>query len=137
MKLVQLFAIAGIVAFSGYAVASASAASSVTVQMKALNGSNETGTAVVTQAADGLKVVVTLKNAPAGTPQPMHIHVGTCAKINAAPEYPLASVVDGKSTSVVKGVKLADLLAAQYAINVHKSAKDIATYVSCGDILAK
>ena len=107
----------------------------VTIPMKALNNSNENGTATLTQQSDGVKVVVTLKNAPA-TAQPTHIHIGTCGNINKAPEYALVSVTNGTSTSVVKGVKLDDLLKGHYAINVHKSADDLGTYVSCGDIKA-
>jgi Cu/Zn superoxide dismutase len=110
------------------------ASDSLTIDMKALNSSGEDGTAVLTQQDDGVKVVVTLKGAPKDTPQPTHIHVGTCGNINKAPEYPLENTVDGKSTSVVKGVKLSDLTAGKYAINVHKSGDDIGTYVSCGNI---
>ncbi|HUZ50117.1 MAG TPA: hypothetical protein VMW12_10365 [Candidatus Dormibacteraeota bacterium] len=115
--------------------ASAGAATPTTVMfpMKALNASGETGTATVTQVATGVKVVVSLKGAPA-TAQPTHIHVGTCDNINKAPKYPLANTVNGKSTTVVKGVTLAQLLAGHYAVNVHKSATAIGTYVSCGNI---
>lgn len=134
MNIIRLCAIAAI-ALASSTVAMA-APTSITIPMKALNGSNQIGTAVVTQQADGVKVVVSLKNASASA-EPTHIHVGTCAKINAAPEYPLSNTVNGKSTSVVKGIKLADLLKSHYAINVHKSATEIATYVSCGDIASK
>jgi len=107
----------------------------LTVPISALNGSGETGSAVLTQTADGVQVVVTIKGAPADA-QPMHIHAGTCAKINAAPEWPLTSVTDGKSTSVVKGVTIAQMLKVPYAINIHKSASDLADYVACGNIAA-
>jgi Cu/Zn superoxide dismutase len=108
----------------------------VTVQMKALNGSGESGTATLTQESDGVKVVVDLKKGTAGA-QPTHIHVGTCGNISKAPEYPLSNTVGGKGDSLVKGVKLSDLLKGKYAINVHKSTSDLATYVSCGNIAAK
>ena len=111
------------------------ATTAVTIDMKALNGSGETGTATLTQTSDGVKIVVTLKNAPAAA-QPTHIHVGTCGNIKAAPEYGLVSLTNGTSTSTVKGVTLDDLLKGKYAINVHKSADDLGTYVSCGDIKA-
>lgn len=116
-------------------VAANAATTAVTVDMKALNGSGETGTATVTQESDGVKVVVSLKNAPADA-QPTHIHIGTCGNIKAAPEYALESVTNGSSTTVVKGVSLDDLLKGHYAINVHKSTSDLGTYVSCGDIKA-
>ena len=106
---------------------------SVTIPMKALNGSGESGTATLTQQDEGVQVVVELKNASKAD-QPTHIHAGTCDNINKAPEYALRNTVDGKSTSLVKGVKLADLTSGKYAINVHKSADDLGTYVACGDI---
>ncbi len=110
------------------------ASDSLTIPMKALNDSGESGSAVLTQQDDGVHVAVTLQNAPKDTPQPTHIHIGTCGNINKAPEYALVNTVDGKGESVVKGVKLSDLMAAKYAINVHKRGDDLGTYVSCGDI---
>ena len=127
---------AALVALGGATlVATHAAPSSVTVDITAQNGSGETGTATLTQESGDVKVVVALKGAPAG-PQPMHIHSGTCAKLNPAPAYPLESVSDGNSTSTVKGVTIEELLAKPYAINVHKSTSDIGTYVACGDIKA-
>lgn len=105
----------------------------ITVPMRALNGSGEDGSAVLTQTAEGVRVVVQLNHA-SDDAQPTHIHIGTCGAINKAPEYGLALTVDGKSDSVVKGIRLSDLMKAKYAINVHKSASDLGTYVSCGDI---
>ena len=123
-------------ALTGLALAAASAAdNAVTVDMKAQNGSGESGTATLTQTDAGVKVDIDIKNGTDAA-QPAHIHQGTCPKINPAPQYPLTNVTDGKSTTVVKGVKLADLLKGPYAINVHKSTSDLATYVSCGDIKA-
>ncbi len=114
----------------------AAAPSTLTIPMKALNGSGENGTATLTQEPDGVKVVVALKNGSKAA-QPTHIHVGTCGNINKAPEYPLNNTMGGKGMSIVKGVKLADLLKGKYAINVHKSTSDLGTYVSCGNITAK
>ena len=105
----------------------------VMVKLGAQNGSGETGTAMLTQAGDDVKVVATMTGGGA-TAQPIHIHQGTCAKLNPKPQYPLTSVEDGKSTTTLKGMKLADLETGDYAINVHKSTTDIATYVACGDI---
>jgi Cu/Zn superoxide dismutase len=109
--------------------------STLTIPIATLNASGESGTAVLTQTPDGVQVVVTIKGAPADA-QPMHIHAGTCAKINAAPEWPLTSVTAGKSTSLVKGVTIDQMLKTPYAINVHKSTADLADYVACGNIVA-
>jgi len=73
-------------------------------------------------------------NAPKDVPQPTHIHIGTCGNINKAPEYPLRNTVNGAATTVVPGVKLSDLMAGKYAVNVHKSGDDLGTYVSCGNV---
>ena len=107
---------------------------SVSVQMKAQNKSGESGTARLTaEGADKTRVVINLKGAPKGTPQPAHIHEGSCAKLDPKPKQGLENVVDGKSTTVVP-VGLDQLVGGKMAINVHKSTDDIKTYVSCGDI---
>jgi hypothetical protein len=111
----------------------AQAPSTLTVPMHALNDSGENGEAFLVQGDDGVHVRVELQNGTA-VAQPTHIHIGTCGAINKAPEYGLSDTVNGKGESVVRGVKLSDLLAGHYAINVHKSGTDLATYSSCGDI---
>lgn len=113
--------------------AQSASASPVTIAMNAQNGSGESGTATLTQTTGGVEVVISLSNAPA-TAQPSHIHPGTCANLTPAPQYPLTSVVNGTSTTVVKGVTIQQLLAGTFAINVHKSTSDLGTYVACGDI---
>jgi hypothetical protein len=101
--------------------------------MHAQNGSGQNGTATLTQ--QGANVVVTISLAKgSAVPQPAHIHEGPCAKLNPAPKYPLSNVVNGKSTTTIKNMKLSALQSGGYAINVHKSAAAIATYTSCGDI---
>jgi len=109
---------------------------SITIPLVALNNSGETGTATLTQVGSGVRVVVALAHAPASA-QPTHIHIGTCGNINKAPEYPLVNTVGGSGTSTVAGVTLKQLLAGKYAINVHKSTMDLATYVACGNIAVK
>lgn len=105
----------------------------LTIPMHALNGSHEDGTAILTQTAQGVRVVVSLANAPS-IAQPTHIHIGTCSNIVKAPEYALVDTQNGHGDSVVRGVKLSDLVKGSYAINVHKSGFDLGTYASCGDI---
>jgi len=138
VKIIRSLALllAAITTLSTAALAQPKASDSLTVTMKALNGSGEDGTATVTQKGDNLEVVISLKGAPKDVAQPTHIHIGTCGKINASPEYGLKNTVNGANDSEVKGVKLADLMSGKYAINVHKSADEIGTYVSCGNIVA-
>ncbi len=101
--------------------------------MHALNGSHEDGSATLTQVTDGVRIVIVIAQSMSGD-QPTHIHLGTCGAIKKAPEYALRSTGAGRSDTVVKGVSLDDLRKGSYAINVHKSAQDLGTYVSCGDI---
>ena len=132
MKIKRFLITFAVLALIGSEV-SAQEPKSITVPMKSLNGSGEDGSAVLTQTAEGVHVVVQLSH-PSSDAQPTHIHIGSCNAINRSPEYGLELTVDGHSDSVVKGVQLSDLLKAKYAINVHKSASDLGTYVSCGDI---
>ena len=104
------------------------------INMGALNKSNQDGTASVKDVEGGVRVEIAIKNEPSGASEPAHIHKGTCAKIDPAPWKPLTNVVNGKSDTTVQGITVADLKKSHYAINVHKSASDIKTYVSCGDL---
>jgi hypothetical protein len=106
------------------------------INMGQQNKSNETGNAGVVDAkSGGVDVTIRLNHAPKGVAQPAHIHKGTCAKLDPAPWKPLTSVVDGKSFTHLAGVTVAEIKKGKYAINVHKSANDLKTYVSCGDLV--
>ena len=111
------------------------AAGPVTVKLEPQNNSGESGTATLTEEGSKTKVTVSVTGQPAGTPQPMHIHKGPCAKLDPKPTYGLPSLVDGKSEATVD-VSLKDLQAGGFAINGHKSAQEASVYVYCGDIPA-
>jgi hypothetical protein len=98
------------------------------------NKSGETGSATVTNVPGGIKVDIALKGEMSGASEPAHIHQGTCAKLNPAPYKPLSNVINGRSTTIVKGMSVADVKKGRYAINVHKSAAQLTHYVSCGDL---
>lgn len=104
------------------------------INMGALNGSKQDGTASVTDKGTGVEVVVKLNNEPTGASQPAHIHKGTCKNLDPTPWKPLTNVVGGSSTTMVPGLTVKELKGTHYAINVHKSASDLKTYVSCGDL---
>ncbi len=113
--------------------ASPSAAmSKVTVTLSEQNKSGESGTATLTEVNG--KVKVTLKMTGAGAvAQPAHIHVGVCPDVGAV-KYPLTSVVNGMSETMLD-VTLAQLKSQlPLGINVHKSAAEAKVYVSCGDL---
>jgi hypothetical protein len=112
---------------------SAIAADSMTVKLNPENNSGESGTATLTAMGKETKVDVTVNGVPAGVTQPMHIHKGTCDKLDPKPAFPLSPVKDGTSTTTVKA-SMDELMKGGYAINGHKSAQDIKTYVFCGNI---
>lgn len=112
-----------------------SAPNRVSINLNPQNHSGEFGGATLIQKGSDLVVMVHMRNAVAPT-QPIHIHEGTCDKLNPKPKYPLSNVQDGDSYTVLKGVQLSSLLSSPFAINVHKSPNEVGTYVSCGNIVA-
>jgi len=121
---------------AAFALVAASAAlaqdKQVTVNLGAQNASGETGTATLTPKGDKTEVVVKLTGAPSAA-QPAHIHDGSCANIDPKPRVPLQNLVNGTSTTNLD-MKLSDIMSKGGAINVHKSAADLKTYVACGDL---
>lgn len=74
---------------------------------------------------------------------PSHIHEGTCDDLNPQPAYPLNDVTsvspDAPAGAVEVGhstidVTLDELLASPYALNVHESGENVATYIACGNV---
>ena len=105
----------------------------VTAPLDEQNGSGQSGTATLSALGEGkTRVVIQLANAP-DEAQPAHIHEGTCQDLAESPKYPLKSLEHGHSDSEVDA-SLDSLQAEEFAINVHKSEKDIGTYVACGDL---
>jgi hypothetical protein len=113
------------------ALVSGASAQEKKVDLKAQNNSNESGTATLTPSGNSTKVVLDVKGAEGS--QPTHIHKGSCDKLDPKPAFPLSPVVNGKSETTVKA-SMKELTSGQYAINGHKSAQDLKTYVFCGEI---
>jgi hypothetical protein len=101
--------------------------------MAAQNGSGEAGTVTLTPLGNRTRVTIALVHAPEGVAQPAHIHDGPCAKLNPKPKFPLGSVVDGVSTSVVDA-SMDTLIAGGLAVNIHESTANLGKYVACGDL---
>ena len=113
------------------------AADSAKVTLSPQSSSGESGTATLTRSGEGKTgVVLNVTGAPSGVSQPVHIHKGTCEKLDPKPAFPLSPVVNGKSETTVSA-SLDNLQKEGYAINGHKSAQEISTYVFCGNIAAK
>jgi hypothetical protein len=111
------------------AVRASAGGTPVRIPLDAMNGSGETGVAILT--ADGAKTTVELQmKGGAGDPQPAHFHTGTCDNYAPRPLYPLRAVVHGVSTTTLD-VPIEKLAAGDLVLNVHKSFDDIATIVSC------
>ncbi len=96
------------------------------------NGSGQHGTVALKPRGSKTVVEIHLLGAPSSA-EPAHIHTGSCRHLNPAPKYPLTSVVDGISETTVNA-PIAVLTAGNLAVNVHKSASDLKTYVACGNL---
>lgn len=95
---------------------------------------HEHGTAVLESQKGGTEVIVHLAGVPNGASEPMHIHQGRCGHINPVPKWPLNPVTQhGVSRTFLK-VPLTEIASGKYAINVHKSARQLTVYVACGNI---
>ena len=127
-RLVPIVAAIATIVAAGGALAAQNAP--VTVTLLEQNGSGESGTATLTPQGSKTQVVLQLKGAPSAA-QPAHIHAGTCANLDPKPKIPLQNVVNGKSTTMLD---MPIDKVASGAINVHKSAEDVKTYVACGDL---
>ena len=109
------------------------APASITVPLSELNKSGEIGSAVITDEFDhGTRIVLHLTGAPASA-QPAHIHLGTCDNIAPKPSFPLKSVVNGQSDTLL-AVPFDEIRKGVYLINVHTSPTKLEPYVACGII---
>lgn len=106
------------------------------VRLDEQNTSGESGQAVLTQIGTStVKVVINLTGKPSTVAQPAHIHIGACPTPGAV-KYPLTNVDKGASQTEIPNMTLEQLLAElPLAVNVHKSATDVKTYVACGNIV--
>jgi hypothetical protein len=105
----------------------------VKFNLYAQNRPGETGTVTLEQIPGGVTIVVIMAGGQNGT-QPIHIHTGTCAKLNPVPTYALTDIVHGSSTTTIPGITLSDLLKGKYVIDVHESSANIDKYVACAPI---
>jgi hypothetical protein len=103
------------------------------LKLYAQNRPGETGTAMLEQTPGGVKIVVKMLGGQNGT-QPVHIHTGTCAKLNPVPTYTLTDIVHGSSTTTISGITLGDLLKGKYVIDIHESSADAKRYVACAAV---
>jgi hypothetical protein len=107
----------------------------VLIPLDGQNDLGQTGSATLTENADGQLVVeLSLVGGEFSDPQPAHIHSGACP--NPGPVvHPLTNVVNGQSATVLP-VSWTELVQSgePLAINVHKSAAEASVYTACGDL---
>lgn len=104
----------------------------ISVSLSPVGDASQFGTATLTPEGEQTRVVLDV-DSPVSESQPAHIHEGTCDNLTAEPAYGLPNVVDGRSEATVD-VSLDTLTSGAYAINLHMSDDDLATYTSCGNI---
>lgn len=107
--------------------------SEMNVLLSAQNNSNESGVANLKDTSGMATVTINLTGYTDNVVQPAHIHMGDCPGVGTV-KYPLNSVVNGKSVTVLDVSIMQLKQQLPLAINVHKSATDIATYTSCGSV---
>ncbi len=107
--------------------------STLTLKLYAQNRPGETGEVTLEQIAGGVRIVVKMSGGQNGT-QPVHIHTGTCAKLDPVPKYALTNVAHGSSTTTISGITIGELLKGKYVIDVHESSADMKRYVACAAI---
>ncbi len=112
-----------------------SAQDSVTVQLRPVNNSGISGTAVFTPRGNQTEVVVRLAGEPSGASEPIHIHTGQCGPTLGAVAYPLKNVENGTSTTIIDA-PFVPLWSGGFAINAHESAANLKNYVACGNLPA-
>lgn len=130
-------ACAGALAVGGAAVARTegeTASRALVFQLKERHRSGVTGTATITAARKGVRVVLQVKGRSRDTLL-AHIHTGPCRReptfANPRIHAGLSNVVRGRSVSTLQFVKLADLRARQFSINVHAPTYAV---IACGDL---
>ena len=110
-----------------------SMANQLEVTLAEQNESGETGTATLVGENGQVIVTLSMQSFPEDTPQPAHIHVGSCPNVGVV-KYPLTSVVNGESTTLLE-VTLAQLEnELPLGINIHKSVPEAGVYTACGDL---
>jgi hypothetical protein len=70
----------------------------------------------------------------AGGDHPAHIHAGVCGELEPEPAYPLDNVDENGESTTVVDVTLEDLLAEDYAVDMHLAPNELGTLIACADI---
>ena len=133
-----VIAVVGVTLALGIGAAGASTAASpktLVFKLKEKHDSRISGTATLTAAGTGVRVVLRLAG-PVGNRSPAHIHTGPCRReptfANPRIWLTLSYVERRKSVTAFTDTTLAQLRARTFSINVHDP--DTLGTVACGDI---
>ncbi len=105
----------------------------MSLRLAQLGNSGITGEVLFTPKGEQTEVSIVLTGAVQGAVYPAHIHEGVCPAPGAV-KYPLTNFVDGKSVTLVNASVDQLWKSLPLAINVHKSATELKSYVACGDL---
>lgn len=108
----------------------------VAVSLNEENDSKQYGTAMLKEEGGKIMVMIDLNGAPEGIKQPAHIHLGNCPEVGEV-KYPLTSLENGKSETMLNLTfdELKKYL--PLAINVHKSETEGKIYTACGNLFSE
>ncbi len=112
-----------------------------TATLNAQNGGTVKGTASLAPGTGGGSSVATISitGGKAGTAYPWHVHTGKCGAAgggvfgSGSAYKPVTAGADGSGTSTAN-LSVAAPTTGDYHVNVHASATDMKTIVSCGDL---
>ncbi len=121
-------------------VALAQTAPSVTLDMKAVSGSKVTGTAVITQAGNGITVSVKLSGFDPNTSHDGHIHSGTCEQQGGV-VFPLTTIKAdasgaGSADTTLPNASFATVSDGKHYVQYHTASNPPGQQVSCANIPA-
>jgi|SwirhisoilCB2_FD_contig_101_23138_length_754_multi_3_in_0_out_0_1 Cu/Zn superoxide dismutase len=121
-------------------VAMAQTAQSVTLDMKAVSGSKVTGTAVITQAGNGITVSVKLSGFDPNTSHDGHIHTGTCEQQGGV-VFPLTTIKAdaqgaGSADTTLANASFATVSDGKHYVQYHTASNPPGQQVSCANIPA-
>jgi hypothetical protein len=110
-----------------------------TAHMTPMNGSKIEGTATVVPDGNGkMTVTITIAGGEKGQTYPWHVHTGKCSTgggvYGPGSAYTPITLDPYGAGKVTVTVPVAAPESGDYHVNVHKSASDMATIVSCGDL---
>ena len=133
-----LSVVAGIAALAALpaSVGAQAGGRAVTSPLAVQNASGVAGTAILTDIGGGrTRVDIRVTVGPGGSASmPNHIHSGRCPNVGGV-VHALNAVTNGVGTTEVNA-SLTDLLAGQFAVNLHRSAAESSVWVSCGNVVA-